>query len=184
MAPRHIKAWWRMICRHVPYLFFPYPAHISWFKHLPWYRKKLPQHIWKKLKRWLLGLHNSTRPASDMDSPWGAHTSTQCQHKHFLARWFCLSPLVMLRAPEGGHQIVSGIKKKGADLLLNWPHWVDREYQVIELIHAVFPCPGKMICSIVCLLQLIKGKNVAGMRKDSSMLLQMCWWIVTISTLL
>lgn len=68
-------------------------------------------------------------------------------------------------AAEGGHQIVSGIKKKGADLLLNWPHSVDREYQVIELIHAVFPCPGKMISSIVCLLQLIKDKNVAGMQK-------------------
>lgn len=92
--------------------FFSYPAHVSWFKHLPWYRKKLPQHIWKKLKRWLSGLHNSTRPAPGMGSPWGAHTSTQCQHKHFLARWFCLSSLVMLRAPEGGHQIVSGIKKK------------------------------------------------------------------------
>lgn len=66
-------------------------------------------------------------------------------------------------AAEGGHQIVSGIKKKkGADLLLNWPHSVDSEYQVIELSHAVFPCPGKTICSIVCLLQLIKGKNVAG----------------------
>lgn len=38
-------------------------------------------------------------------------------------------------------------KKKGADLLLNWPHSVDREYQVIELIHAAFSCLGKMICS-------------------------------------
>lgn len=32
-------------------------------------------------------------------------------------------------------------EKKGADLLLNWSHWVDREYQVIELIHAEYPCP-------------------------------------------
>lgn len=72
-------------------------------------------------------------------------------------------------ASEGGHQIVSGIKKKGADLLLNWPHSVDREYQVIELIHAVFPCPGKTICTIVCLLQLIKGKNVPGMQKHRTL---------------
>lgn len=69
--------------------------------------------------------------------------------------------------PEGGHQIVFGKKKKQkkrkrADLP-NWPHSVDGEYQVIELIHAVFPCLGKMICSIVCLLQLIKGKSVSGM---------------------
>lgn len=73
-------------------------------------------------------------------------------------------------ALEGGHQIVSEVKKKGTDLLLNWPHSEDSEYQVIELIHAVFPCLGKMICTIVCLLQLIKGKNVSGMLKREALL--------------
>lgn len=70
-------------------------------------------------------------------------------------------------ASEGGHQIVSGIKK-GADLLQNWPHSVETEYQVIELIHAVFPCLGKMIWAIVSLLQLIKGTNVSGMQKHET----------------
>lgn len=58
-----------------------------------------------------------------------------------------------------------GGKKKITDLLQNWPYSVEREYQVIELIHAVFSCLGKMICFIVCLLQLIKGKRVPRMQR-------------------
>lgn len=37
--------------------------------------------------------------------------------------------------PEGGHQMVYNVKK-GTDLLLNWLQSKDKEYRVIELIHA------------------------------------------------
>lgn len=32
-----------------------------------------------------------------------------------------------------------------------------------------FPARGKMICAIVCLLQLIKGENVSGMWKHGTL---------------
>lgn len=76
-------------------------------------------------------------------------------------------------AAEGGHQIVWN-SNKGADLLLNRPHWIEGDYGVIELIHAAFPFSGRMIFSIVSLLQLIKGKNVAGISKRFSVPSQMC----------
>lgn len=107
-------------------------------------------------------------PEAGMCSPWGARTLTQCQ------RW----ALFLLDASAWRHRSCWGYSgrslnclwnsNKGADLLLNRPHWVEGEYGVIELIHAVLPCSGRMIF-IVGLLQLIKGKSGAGISKHFSL---------------